>query len=151
VVADDAEFERHAPTGWRKPIAAGTPESGTGTTTSASTGLSLASSARRCACARRRRCNALDLRIRPREVDVFEDAEAARLLHERLDGPDAVAVDDHDLARFDVAHEAGADDVQRAGLGGEDPGIRRGAEHQRTHAQRIAAPISFVGEQQTSE
>ena len=40
--------------------------------------------------------------------------------------------------RLDVAHEIGADDVERAGLRGEDPGIAEPAEHQRPHAQRVA-------------
>jgi hypothetical protein len=80
---------------------------------------------------------------------VLEHAEAARLLHERLDGPEAVAVDDHDLARFDVAHEAGADDVESAALGGEDPGILQAADHEGTHAHRIPnAQQRLVGEQQ---
>ena len=46
--------------------------------------------------------------------------------------------DDHDLAGLDVAHELGADDVERAGLGGEDPGVVEPAEHQRPHAERVA-------------
>ena len=40
---------------------------------------------------------------------------------------------------FDVAHEARADDVERAGLGGEDPGAVEIAQHQRADAERIAA------------
>ena len=67
--------------------------------------------------------DALDLLIGPGEIDVLEDAEAARLLGEGLDRAQAVAVDDDDLAGLDVAHEAGADDVERAGLRGQDPGV----------------------------
>ncbi len=47
-------------------------------------------------------------------------------------------VDDDHLARLDVAHEIGADDVERAGLRGQDPGVAELAQHQRPDAQRIA-------------
>ena len=59
---------------------------------------------------------ALDGRIGPGEVDVLEDAEALRDLGEGLDRAQPLLVDDDDLARLDVAHELGADDVERAGL-----------------------------------
>ena len=39
---------------------------------------------------------------------------------------------------LDVAHEVGADDVERAGLRRDDPGIAEPAQHQRPHAQGIA-------------
>src|SRR6185503_10228980 len=54
--------------------------------------------------------DALDLAVGAGEVDVLEDAEAARLLAPWLDRAQAAAVDDHDLARFDVAYETRADD-----------------------------------------
>ena len=43
------------------------------------------------------------------------------LLAEGLDAVHALVVDDDDLAGLDVADEVGADDVQRAGLGGQHP------------------------------
>ena len=46
--------------------------------------------------------------------------------------------DDDDLAVLDVAHEMRADDVERAGLGGEDVMAVEFAEHQRPDAERIA-------------
>ena len=46
--------------------------------------------------------------------------------------------DDH-FARLDVADEARADDVERAGLGGEDRRAVEVAEDQRPDAERIAA------------
>ena len=55
------------------------------------------------------------------EVDVLEDAEAALVAAEGLDAVHARAVDDDDLARLDVAHELGADDVEGAGLAGQHP------------------------------
>ena len=121
-----------------KPIAAGVPESGTGTTMSASTGLSMASS-RADALAHVVDVAALDRGIRPREIDIFEDAEARFLRLERESALDALGGDDHHLAGLQVAHEARADDVERAGLGGEDPGAVEIAEHQRPDAERVAA------------
>ena len=51
--------------------------------------------------------DAVEPRVRPREVEELEDAERAR--GRRLDGlhgAHAVVVDDHDLAGLDLAHEA---------------------------------------------
>ena len=63
----------------------------------------------------------------------------------RANGRDAVhalVVDDDDLAGLDVAHELGADDVERAGLAGQDPAAGAlgadAAEDQRAHAHRVA-------------
>ena len=70
-----------------------------------------------------------DGRVRPGEIDVLEDAEAALRRREGEQALDAVLGHDHHLAGLHVAHEARADDVERAGLGGEDGGpveIRRG-------------------------
>ena len=60
---------------------------------------------------------------------------------------DAVLGDHDDLAVLDVAHEAGADDVERAGLGGEDVAAVELAEDERADAERIArADQLLVGE-----
>ena len=45
------------------------------------------------------------------------------------------SADDHHLARLDVADEVGADDVERAGLRGEDAGAVELAQHQRPDAR----------------
>ena len=59
----------------------------------------------------------------------------------------AVLVEDEDFAVFDVAHVLRADDVERAGLGGEDGTAVELAEHQRPDAERIArADELLVGE-----
>ena len=66
----------------------------------------------------------------------------SRVAAERLDAVHALVVDDDDLARLDVAHEVGADDVERAGLAGQHPAAGAldadAAEDQRPHAQRVA-------------
>ena len=60
---------------------------------------------------------------------------------------DPLARDHHDLAVLDLAHELGADDVERAGLRGEHPGLAELAEHQRPDAVGIAgADELLVGE-----
>ena len=64
-------------------------------------------------------------RVGPGEIDVFEDARPHRLRRERLQAPHAARVDDDHLAVLDVAHELGADDVERAGLRAAGSGSRR--------------------------
>ena len=85
---------------------------------------------------------ALHHRIRPGEVDVFEHAEPLAAAAERLDAVHALVVDDDDLARLHVAHEFGADDVERAGLAGQHPAAGAlgadAAQDQRPHAERVA-------------
>ena len=56
----------------------------------------------------------------------------------------AVFVGDHDLTGLDIAHELGADDVQRAGFRRDDPGVAEPAEDQRAHAQRVARADEFA-------
>ena len=74
------------------------------------------------------------------EIDVLEDAEPAVAAVERHQAFDPAGADDDDLAGLDVAHEIGADDVERAGLRGEDPGVAEPAQHQWPHPQRVAHP-----------
>ncbi len=120
-----------------KPIAAGTPESGTGTTTSAST-WRFARQLRAHGLAHVVDVAAADDGIRPREIDVFEDAGPRRHRRERLVRLRAVLVEDHHLAVLDVAHVLRADDVERAGLGGQDRAAVELADHQRADAERVA-------------
>ncbi len=59
----------------------------------------------------------------------------------------AVPIDHHDLAGLDVTHEVGPQDVQRASLGGEEPGAVELPQHEGTHTQGIAAAQDAVVEQ----
>ena len=104
---------------------------------------------RRCACGpRRRRCPRRRCRGgRSRRARRCRSG-AARRANGRS-AAHAVAVDEHDLARLDVAHEVGADDVERAGLRGQDPGaVRAGpapaaarpADRARPGCRRWSAP-----------
>ena len=59
----------------------------------------------------------------------------------------AVLVEDHHLAVLDVAHILRADDVERAGLRGQDRAAVELADHQRADAERVAgADQLLVGE-----
>ncbi len=61
---------------------------------------------------------------------------------------DALLGDDDDFAVLDLPHEAGADNIERAGLGGEDGRIAELAQDQRTDAQRIADADQLLHRQQ---
>ena len=77
-------------------------------------------------------------RVRPREVDVLEDAERAPPSRERLHRVRTVGVHAHDLARTHVTDELGADDVERARLRRDDPVVAEPAELERAEAERVA-------------
>ena len=57
------------------------------------------------------------------------------------------SVDHHHLARLDVAHELGADDVEGAGFRGQDRRAFQHAQHQRPHAIGIAHADQLLGGQ----
>ena len=57
---------------------------------------------------------------------------------------DAVLGDDDDLAVLDLAQELGADDVERAGLGGEHVGGAEPAQDQRADADGVAGADQHV-------
>ena len=77
-------------------------------------------------------------RIGAREIDVFENAEARLRRPERAAAVDSLGVDHHHFARFDLAHEFRADDVERAGFRRQNPTVTDLAKNQRPHAKRIA-------------
>src|ERR1700738_4933298 len=64
--------------------------------------------------------SAADDRIRPREIDIFEDAGPWRLGWKRLVALRAALIEHDDLAGLDVANIFRADDVERAGLRRQD-------------------------------
>ena len=77
-------------------------------------------------------------RVGPREVDVLEDAERLPPLRDRLGRVDALLVDHDELAGTDVALVDGADQVEGAGLGGDDPVVAEPAERERPDPLRVA-------------
>src|SRR6185312_3282205 len=82
---------------------------------------------------------AVDDAVGPSEIDVLEDTEAlAAAASKGLAAVQAGGIDGDELAGLDIAHELGADDVERAGLRRQDPGIGELADHQRAHAHGIA-------------
>ena len=54
--------------------------------------------------------------VRPREIDILKNAEAAFDAAEGLDAAQAAIVNHNQFARFDVAHELRTHNVQRAGF-----------------------------------
>ena len=74
------------------------------------------------------------------QVDVLEDT-ALGLRFRESGGSQAVLVDGDELARLDLAHEAGADDVQRGGLAGHRPAAFHPAEHQRANPLGVAGGV----------
>ncbi len=136
VVADDAELEGHAALGGvadrRRHAGVGHRDHQVGVD------VALAGELGADALPRLVDAGALDDAVGAREVDVLEDAEALVLRAERVVAVHAGVVDHDDLARLDVAHEVGADDVEAAGLGCQDVGVADLAQHQRADAVRIA-------------
>ena len=85
--------------------------------------------------------DAVHPRVGPREVDELEDAErrAAALAHRlRLRDARPVMVEDRHLAGLDVAHVAGADDVERARLRRHHGSAVEIAHHERADAVGVA-------------
>ncbi len=78
-------------------------------------------------------------RVRPREIEELEDAEGTRRRRlDRLHAAQPVVVDEHRFAALDLAHELGADEIERTRLGGDDPVVMNFAEHERAEAVRVA-------------
>ena len=76
--------------------------------------------------------------VRAGEVDEFEDAGGRSHLPEGMKGLQPVLVDDDHLPRFDFANEFGLDQVEGAGLGGDDIGAVELPEHQRAETVGVA-------------
>ncbi len=118
------------------PSAGYIPESGTATTTSACCGM-LPSQPAAESLPRGRDAPAEHLRVRPGEVDVLEDAGRRDREREPVRG-EAVAREAHDLPRLDVALEFGPDEVEGAGLRGDDRRPLADAEREGADPVRIA-------------
>ena len=76
--------------------------------------------------------------VRAGEVHVLEDAEGFLLLGKGKFRADAGFIDDHDLAGFDLEDELGVDEIEGAGLAGEDVGAIELAEDEGPEAEGIA-------------
>ena len=81
----------------------------------------------------------LDPRVRPGEVDVLEDAVGLAPGGHDLPALESVGGQRDRLAGIDFANQLRADDVERAALGGDAPGlVVEPAERQRTDPVRVA-------------
>ena len=86
---------------------------------------------------------AADRAVGPGQVDVLEDAALRRRRGEPA-RPHAVGVDGQQLARFDVADERGADDVEGGGLRRDHPAAIEAPQRQRPHPVRVAGRVEGV-------
>ena len=136
------------PLSWAKPMAAGTPESGIGMI-DVGVGRRLARELHAHLLANVVDVAAADDGVGPREVDVLEDARPRRSLREGTVALDAVGGDGDDLAVLDLAHELGADDVERAGLRGEHIGAAERPSTSGRIPMGSRAPISMSLVRQT--
>ena len=82
--------------------------------------------------------DALEPRVGAGEVEELEDAERALGGGNGLAGVDAVLVDQEQLAAAELALGLGADEVERAGLGGDCPAVVEPTEDERPEAVRVA-------------
>ena len=81
---------------------------------------------------------ATEARVGPGEVDVLEDAGRTAPCGERLGAVDPCLVKPENLAGTHVAVDGGADQVERAALGGDDPVIADAPEREGPDAVRVA-------------
>ena len=83
---------------------------------------------------------AVEARVGPREVDELEDAHGGARAGQldAIAAHLAVARRPDDLARLDLAHELGADDVEGARLAGDDRVALEVAQAERSHAEGVA-------------
>src|SRR6476660_7065350 len=110
------------PDTWLYPCAAEWPVVGTAITRSASTGCS---SARRRPISTRASCTVI-----PSIREPGRGRSTYSKTHPAIGDPDG-------LAGLDVAHPGRADDVQRAGLRGDDEAVRQPADRQWAHTEGV--------------
>ena len=145
VVSDDPEFVRHA---GKLAVAEGGRHAGIGHRHhDIDLGVTLAGQLRAERLADFVDRTAADDRIRPREIDVFEDAGPWRYRRKGfvdfgLDGLDSMEHDD--FAGFDVTDIFRADDVERAGFRRKNRTAVEFAENERTDAPRITRSDQFL-------
>ncbi len=85
------------------------------------------------------------LAVRAGEVNEFKNAEGfAGRLGMRLKTPQPALIRHHHLAGFHLADEFRADQIQGAGLAGEDDGLVESSDDQRPEAERVACGNHLV-------
>ena len=93
-----------------------------------------------------------DNAIRPREVDVLEDALAGLFSGERTHRTEPVLIDDHELPGLDLPDIRRVDQVQGTGLGAQNVAIAELSENERAESSRIANAVkSVLGEEEQGE
>ena len=82
--------------------------------------------------------------VRAGEVDVLEDAEGFPGRNEGKLRAQTLIIDHHNLSRFEIADECGADQVEGTGLGGEHPRITELSERKGAKTIGIADSNNLV-------
>ncbi len=83
--------------------------------------------------------------VRPREIDVFKNAEGAALVcGKRLQAGQPFFVDDDDFARLHVADELGLNLVEGHRFAGQHPRVVHAADAQRAEPERVARADQFL-------
>src|SRR5438105_14985865 len=88
--------------------------------------------------------------VRPREVNMLENALLVLLGGSEVNGLDAALGDAHHFAGLDFADVLRVEQIERAGFAGDEPGgaaagRRKFAENERAEAARIARGVKLVG------
>ena len=89
-----------------------------------------------------------DAAVRPRDVDVLEDAHRPVRRRGQAPARHALRVDDQHLARLDAPHVVGPHDVQRARLRRHHRGAPQAAETKRPETERVAHGDHLVPRQE---
>src|SRR5690606_13215976 len=90
-----------------------------------------------------------DVRVRTREIDQLEDARRRlRRRDQPAERSDDVALDLQDLARLEVAHVLGADQVERARLARDDVAAAPAPEDERAEAPRVPRRVQRLADRE---
>ena len=97
--------------------------------------------------------DAVELGVGPREIEELEDAEraAARAGSTACTVCSPLPSTTHGSRRVDLAHELGADEIERARLRRDDPVVVDAPEHERAEAVRVAEGDERPSESATIE
>src|SRR6202034_4015154 len=85
-----------------------------------------------------------DHAVRPRKINMFEDAILMRLLRRETNGFQAAARNARHFSRLHFAHVFGVDQIESARFRSSHPGSVKASETKRTKPARIANRVNFV-------
>src|SRR3989442_827141 len=86
--------------------------------------------------------------VGPRKIDVLENAVLVRLGQREADRLEPGPRDAHHLARLDLAHVLGAQQIERAGLRSQQPRAPQATQVERAETARVADGVELVASEQ---